>query len=133
MKNILFALGLMVSSVAAAKVNGAEVYKNCEALGDEFCDAHIGGDHPNLKDGPWDYSYYHGRNWKDITLASLKKSNPATKANECGGTNQSPIDLKHSWKKIPAKQDNFQKWYNDLTSRTATSKDVIVDWNGHTS
>jgi hypothetical protein len=96
MKSIIFALGLLCSNVAAA-VNGAEVYKDCENLGDEFCDAHVGEDHPALKDGPWDYSYYHGRNWKDLSIKQLKKTHPTVKVNECGGTNQSPIDLKHSW------------------------------------
>ena len=53
--------------------------------------------------------------------------------NECGGKNQSPIDLKNSWKKISSKEDNFQKWYNNPVSKNPAAPDIYVDWNGHTS
>ena len=86
MKSILFAIGLLCNNVSAA-VNGAEVYKDCVKLGDEFCDAHYGEDHPALSEGPWDYSYYHGRDWPKISLDRLKKTSPGVKVNECGGSN----------------------------------------------
>jgi hypothetical protein len=41
--------------------------------------------------------------------------------------------LKHCWAKKPARLDNFQKWYNNPTSRSKSNPDIVVDWNGHTS
>lgn len=103
MKNTLIAIGLALGFAAGAK---APPLGDCVTVGDEFCDAHIGEDHPSLKDGPWTYAFYHGKNWPDITEKALKLKAPAK--NECGGPNQSPIDLKSSgWKTKSARLDNF--------------------------
>merc|ERR1711935_351924 len=85
-------------SASAAK---APPLGDCVTMGDEFCDAHIGEDHPSLVNGPWTYAFKHGANWPRITTKALGLT--GGKKNECGGPNQSPIDLKHSWTKKPAR------------------------------
>ena len=74
MKNILIALTAILGSASAAK---APPLGDCVTVGDEFCDAHIDHNHPALKDGPWTYAYYHGKNWPDITEKALKLKAPA--------------------------------------------------------
>ena len=67
----------------------------------------------------YDYKL-NGNDWPDLVVDN----------NECGGANQSPIDLPTEFEDdqyiLPA-DDNFQKMYtNQLT-------DIEVAWNGHTS
>ena len=54
---------------------------------------------------PWDYKK-DGMDWPNVTVSN----------NECGSTNQSPIDLPMTVaddKYFKASDDNFQKMYND--------------------
>ena len=64
----------------------------------------------------WDYAT-NGADWPSWTGAD----------NECGGANQSPIDLRNDWKVVHPDTDDFQKMYTDQTG------DIEVKWNGHTS
>jgi len=51
----------------------------------------------------WNYDL-NGADWADLALVG----------NNCGGLNQSPIDLKTSgWPTINSKEDSFQKLYTD--------------------
>ena len=71
----------------------------------------------------WNYAK-DGNDWPDL---KLENDDGTTKANNCGGTNQSPIDLpKESDNVFQASKDNFQKWYDNKF-------DLTVKWNGHTS
>jgi carbonic anhydrase len=52
----------------------------------------------------WDYKT-NGADWPNLT---------GVDGNNCGGTNQSPIDLKtDGWPTYDAKDDNFQKMYTN--------------------
>ena len=64
----------------------------------------------------WGYEE-NGKNWPKLTMSD----------NECGGKNQSPINLKNDWTIKPSSGDNFQKMYTDQT------ENIEVVWNGHTS
>lgn len=65
----------------------------------------------------WNYKT-NGADWPSLDIPD----------NECGGSNQSPIDLKNDWKVVHPKTDNFQRMYTDQTGG-----DIEVKWNGHTS
>jgi len=69
---------------------------------------------------PWTYNTW-GADWPEANVAG----------NECGSTNQSPIDLPYlmndKTKIINAKRDNFQKLYSDQTTGSK------IYWDGHTS
>ena len=84
MKNTMLALSLFLGSASAAASTAPP--GECKDLGDEFCDSSIDHNHPSLIDGPWNYNYYHGRNWPDITREALGITNPDV-MNECGGPN----------------------------------------------
>ena len=79
---------------------------------------------------PWDYKL-NGSDWVAKTAKELKLTGSAQ--NECGGSNQSPIDLKMDWRKVPAKEDNFQKLYTNQVESRKNKPDIKVEWNGHTS
>ena len=83
MKIAILALSLIAGSTSAASTAPPG---ECKDLGDEFCDSSIDHNHPSLKDGPWNYSYYHGKNWPLITRKALGLTNPLH-MNECGGKN----------------------------------------------
>lgn len=58
--------------------------------------------------GPWNYKQ-NGADWPGINLGGNEK-------NECGGRNQSPIDLTANLPgsdQISSHEDNFQKLYTD--------------------
>lgn len=126
MKNLLVSLGLLIASAQAAGDGGTG--GGCLLQGDEFCAAYVAEDDPSLLHGKWHYGFNNGANWPKMTQKALNGA-----VNQCGGKTQSPIDLRNDWKKIPAKRDNFQKWYNNPTSANPSRPDVEVVWNGHTS
>ena len=65
----------------------------------------------------WDYKTNNGEDWPDLAIAG----------NKCGGTNQSPIDLKtEGWPKFESSEDNFQALYTNQVG------DIEPKWNGHT-
>ena len=67
----------------------------------------------------WDYKL-NGDDWPNLT---------DVQNNECGGTNQSPIDLSHNVpaeKTLSADQDQFNKIYTNL-------KNTEVTWLGLSS
>ena len=65
----------------------------------------------------WNYKTNNGEDWPSVVINN----------NKCGGTNQSPIDLKtEGWPKFDAERDNFQKMYSNTGATYATM-------NGHTS
>ena len=58
--------------------------------------------------GPaWDYNTNNGEDWPNIVYTDGKTTNV------CGGTNQSPIDLKNTWPTRSARYDNFNKLYTN--------------------
>lgn len=68
----------------------------------------------------WDYKTY-GADWAEIDKDLLA-------GNKCGGTNQSPIDLKtHGWPEIEAHHDKFYKVYSNQEG------EIEIGWTGHTS
>jgi len=65
----------------------------------------------NAGDGAYDYNTFNGRDWKDLAT---------TGTNECGMTNQSPINLftednaGFNYKVYEAKDDAITKDYSNL-------------------
>ena len=53
---------------------------------------------------------------------SLRGANWVTKDNECGSTNQSPIDLRWDWEKLNATADEYFKHYENLQGNKYTAK-----------
>jgi nitrous oxide reductase len=84
MKKVMLSLCLLIGTISASAA--APTPGECKDLGDEFCNSSIDHNHPSLKDGPWNYSYYHGKNWPLITRKALGLTNPLH-MNECGGKN----------------------------------------------
>ena len=64
----------------------------------------------------WDFKQ-NGRNWPNLEIVG----------NQCGGSNQSPIDLKTTgWPTMAAKNDKFFQLYTNVNNAT-------VSFNGYTS
>ena len=65
----------------------------------------------------WNYDQW-GSDWPDLPI----------EGNKCGGTNQSPIDLRsNGWITLDPQADNFNKIY------TNQQGDVEIVWTGETS
>lgn len=82
--------------------------------------------------GEWDYKKL-GADWPDIPAEKLHPDatqdeiESKTKQNECGLTNQSPIDLPRDGpERVWSASDVWTKWYSNPVQETVT-------WNGHTS
>ena len=75
----------------------------------------------------YDYKTDNGKDWP--TLTGLKDATGKAVENQCGKTNQSPIDLKTSWDVVEdgVKEDGFNRLY------TNQKTDITVQWTGDTS
>ena len=111
MRSLLRALllaGVISAAETTASSGGSGAATTTAATTD---DSHAADSH-----SAWDYAT-NGADWPKLTVAD----------NECGGANQSPIDLRNDWTVVHPDTDNFQKMYTDQTG------DIEVKWNGHTS
>jgi len=73
-----------------------------------------------------------GADWPSLKLTKTEKDDNGDDievdvVNQCGGKNQSPIDLPRSGgETYAASKDNLVKWYDN-------KKEIEVKWNDHTS